>query len=224
MKSNALPSAPHHRQLPQAPLVPQLMSRLGIHRGPAGTPSSREWNLSTLAGRLTELSSPAAGAVLTAAVALVREAQLHGEPAAWITTGLSTFFPPDVAASGVDLDALPVVRSADTRSAIRAADHLLRSGAFGAVVVDLGEHHNIRMSVQSRLAGLAKKHRTALVCLTRKRSDAPSIGSLISIRGEATSSKKTFNRFAWSIEVVKDKRRGPGWRHAGECRGPEGLY
>lgn len=223
MKSNALPSTPLHRQLPQAPLVPQLMSRLGIHKGPAGASSSREWNLSTLSGRLTELSSPAAGAALTAVVALVREAQLQGEPTAWITTGTSTFYPPDVDASGVDLDALPVVRAADTRSAVRAADHLLRSGAFGAVVVDLGEHHNIRMSVQSRLAGLAKKHRTALVCLTRKRSDAPSIGSLISIRGEATSSKESFNRFVWKIDVVKDKRHGPGWNHCGECRGPEGF-
>jgi len=213
LKSNDLPSSS----------LPQLMSRLGVQLGPAGTPATREWTLAMLAGRFVELSSPAAGASLTAAVSLVLEAQLQGEPAAWIATAGSTFYPPDVAASGVDLAALPVVRTADTPVALRAADHLLRSGAFAALILDVGDHYAMRIAVQSRLAGLAKKHRTALVCLTRKASERPSIGSLISIRGEASAKKTRFDAFAWQVRVVKDKRRGPGWRHAGECRGPEGL-
>jgi recombination protein RecA len=158
-------------------------------------------------------------------MALVRDAQLRGEPAAWIGVGGSVFYPPDVAASGIDLEALPVVRAADKRAGARAADHLLRSGGFGVVVMDLGPDHSLHISMQSRLAGLAKKHRTLLLCLTRKDTEAPSIGSLVSIRAEATVEKSGFDRYAWQVHVIKDKRRGPGWRHTSDTlyRGPEGL-
>lgn len=209
MRSNLLSSTP--------------LSRLGLERGPVGIPTTRKWALETLAGRFSELSTAAAGAVLTVATSLVREAQLRGEPAAWIALGGSTFYPPDVAASGVDLDALPVVRVADIRSAMRAADHLLRSGGFAVVVIDLGGSHSVGMSMQSRLAALAKKHRTALLCLTRKRTEAPSIGSLVSLRGETKVTRTAFDRFDWQVDVIKDKRRGPGWQHAATCSGPSGL-
>ena len=56
--------------------------------------------LDDLAGRLTELSGVGAVASLTAATALVLEAQLRGEPCAWIVLPGSSFFPPDLAASG----------------------------------------------------------------------------------------------------------------------------
>jgi recombination protein RecA len=108
--------------------------------------------------------------------------------------------------------------------AARAADHLLRSGGFAVVVLDLSADARLRMPVQSRLSGLANTHRSAVVCLTRKKSDSPSIGSLVSIRGEARTERLEFDSFAWDIHVIKDKRRGPGWHHTGVCRGPEGLH
>lgn len=211
-----------------APLT-HVLSRLGIRPGlPAGTPTPpdgvREWSLHALAGRLAEVSSGSAGASLTAAIALILEAQHQAEPAVWIEANGSSFYPPDVAASGVDLSALIVVRTDSTAKAARAADHLLRSGGFGLVVLDFSHDANLTMSVQSRLSGLANAHRSAVVCLTRKRSDALSIGSLVSIRGETTVEKRGFDDFAWNIHVIKDKRRGPGWHHAGACRGPEGLH
>lgn len=211
-----------------APLI-HVLSRLGIRQGlPAGTPASpddaREWNLATLAGRMVEISCEAAGASLTAATSLILEAQLHTEPAAWIEAGASSFYPPDVAASGVDLNGLVVVRTDSTPKAARAADHLLRSGGFGLVVMDLSHDANLAMSAQSRLSGLANAHRSTVVCLTRKKNDALSIGSLVSIRGETTAEKQGFDHFAWQIHVIKDKRRGPGWFHTGVCRGPEGLH
>jgi len=209
--------------LPSAPLN-HVLSRLGIRQGPAGTPTSRAWTLESLTGRLVELSSSLASASLTAATALVLEAQLRDEPAVWITTGGSSFYPPDVAASGVDLSALTVIRAENTRQAARAADHLLRSGGFALLVLDLAEDAHLRMPVQSRLSGLAHAHRAAVVCMTRKSGDAPSIGSLISIRGETTVEHQDFDRFAWDIHVIKDKRRGPGWHHTHFCRGPEGLH
>ena len=207
-----------------APLT-NVLSRPGIRKGhPVGTPSSREWTLEALAGRMVELSSDAAGATLTAATALVLESQRRGEPAAWILGGTSCFYPPDVAASGVDLAALIVVRADTTVKAARAADHLLRSGGFALLVLDLIDDANLRMSMQSRLSGLANAHQSAVVCLTRKKSDAPSIGSLVSLRGDTTVHRTSFDEFTWTIDVVKDKRRGPGWNHSGLCRGPDGFH
>lgn len=204
-----------------------LISRLGIRRGEqpglGAGPGGGCWGLDTLSGRIAELSSDGLTASISAAVSLVLQAQRRGEPAAWVAVGQSTFYPPDVAQSGVDLEGLPVVRVADSRAAARTADKLLRSGAFAVVVVDLGRDHHVRVPVQSRLAGLAKKHRTVLLCLTKKKRDEPSIGSLVSLRAETRVKKTGFDRFAWEVRVTKDKRQGPGWVHEETCRGPEGL-
>ena len=200
-----------------------LIARLGIEQGPSREPVPSEWNLDLLSGRFAELSSEGETASLSAAVSIILEAQSRGEPAAWVASGSSTFFPPDVAASGVDLDSLPVIRAAGRSSAARAADWLLRSGAFAVIVLDLGADSEMQIPVQARLAGLAKKHRTAFLCMTKKRRDAGSIGSLVSLRAEARVEKLGFDRFRWEVRVLKDKRRGPGWSYDEEGRGVEGL-
>jgi recombination protein RecA len=200
-----------------------LIARLGIEQSPSREPVPSEWTLDLLSGRFVELSSEGETASLSAAASIILDAQTRGEPAAWVASGPSTFFPPDLAASGVDLDSLPVIRAADRMSAARAADWLLRSGAFAAVVLDLGANSEMPIPVQARLAGLAKKHRTALLCMTKKRRDAGSIGSLVSLRAEAHVKKTAFDRFRWEVRVLKDKRRGPGWSYDEEGRGVEGL-
>jgi len=200
-----------------------LISRLGIRQGERPAPHPDRWGLDTLSGRIAELSSDGQCASMSAAVSLVLEAQRRGEPAAWVAVGRSTFYPPDVEQNGVDLASLPVVRVADSRAAARAADKLLRCSAFAVVVVDFGRDHQIRVPVQSRLAGLAKKHRSVLLCLTRKKRDEPSIGSLVSLRGVTRVKKTGFDRFTWEVRVTKDKRRGPGWVYEETFRGPEGL-
>lgn len=200
-----------------------LISRLGIQRGEQPSPTAGRWGLDLLCGRIVELSSDGQCASMSAAVPLVLEAQRRGEPAAWVAVGRSTFYPPDLAQSGIDLACLPLVRVPDSRAAVRTADKLLRSGAFAVLVVDLGRDHHIRVPVQSRLAGLAKKHRAVLLCLTRKKRDDPSIGSLVSLRGVTRIKKTGFDRFTWVVHIIKDKRRGPGWAHEETCRGPEGL-
>jgi recombination protein RecA len=98
----------------------------------------RRWNLESLAGGITEISGPAPAAGLTAAARLVREAQERGEPAAWIAAGDSLFYAPDLHDWGVDLAALPVARVSGALAAARAAECLLRSGAFALIVFDLG--------------------------------------------------------------------------------------
>ena len=203
--------------------IAALISRLGIQRGEQPASDSRRWSLDTLSGRFVELSSAGRCASMSAAVSLILQAQRRAEPAAWIAVGHTTFYPPDAAQSGVDLSCLPVVRVRDSRAAARTADKLLRSGAFAVVVVDLGRDRHIRVPVQSRLVGLARKYRAVLLCLTKKRNNEPSIGSLVSLRAETRGKRTGFNRFTWEIRVTKDKRQGPGWRHEETCRGPDGL-
>jgi recombination protein RecA len=196
----------------------------GLQRGMPGVSRPAEWRLDTFAGRLGEISAGRSSAALTLAFRLVLEAQRRGEPVVWISRPESIFFPPDVAGVGVDLGALPVIRVSRTILAARAADRLVRSGAFGLVVLDIGARGRLSFPVQSRLGGLAKKHDTALLCLTEKENDQPSLGSLVSVRAEARrSQKKPGERFRCEARVLKDKRRGPGWTHVELFRGPDGL-
>lgn len=192
-------------------------------RDSAGLRAGRGWCLPALRGRLVEISSSGTSASLSAVTALLYEAQRRNEPVAWITTGSSTFFPPDLEESGIDLDAVPVVWGPDMVQGARAADELLRSGAFGVVVLDLGAQRDLPLAMQARLSGLVKHHRATLVFVTRKRRDAASLGSLVSLRCDGALRRSAFNRFTWELDVLKDKRQGPGWRHEEVCHGPDGL-
>ena len=180
------------------------------------------WSLATLRQRLVEISARGASATLSTAIEIVVDAQTQHEPVAWLTLGNATFYPPDVADCGVDLDALVVVRVPDAAAAARAGERLLRSGAFGLVVIDLGAHADLNMQMQGRLVTLAQSHDAAVVCLTEKAEDTASLGSLVSLRAEALRMRER-DEFAVSVRVLKDKRRGPGWTQSFRRRGPAGL-
>ena len=62
-----------------------------------------------------------------------------------------------------------------------------------------------------------------VLLLTRKRGEEPSLGSLVSLRGEAERQDQGSGRFACRVRALKDKRRSPGWTHVEVCRGPAGL-
>ncbi len=192
---------------------------------------AEQWGLAALRGRLVELSARGATATLTAAIDLVLEAQTLSEPVAWLVLGNGTFYPPDVAESGVDLAALVVIRAADATGAAGAAERVLRSGAFGLVVLDLGGHvpgtrgtNDISMVHQGRLVTLAQAHDAAVVCITDKAADTPSLGSLVSLRAEALRVRAPGSRgdFELTVRALKDKRRGPGWTKKLAVRGPAG--
>ena len=211
---------------------------LAAARGPSGSAAAAKivrleprehatskWELATLRGRFVELSARGASATLTAAIDVVIEAQLQNEPVAWIAPVAGTFYPPDVAASGVDLAALVVVRVAAAIAAARAAERLLRSGAFGLVVLDLGAA-DLSMQVQGRLVTLAQTHDAAVVCITDKSAETASLGSLVSLRAEAIRTREPKNadaELAVTVRALKDKRRGPGWSHHAKRRAPAGL-
>ncbi|MCP4660908.1 MAG: recombinase A [bacterium] len=181
---------------------------------------SPRWSRAGLRGRLVELTARDASAVLTTAFGLVLDAQREGETAVWVISEESLFFPPDAAEGGVVLEALPVVR-VPTGAEARAADKLARSGAFGLIVIDL--KRSLSQTGLSRLLGLAQKHDIAIVFLTRKSAAEPSLGSLVSLRGEAHRARIGANRYEVEVRALKDKRRAPGWSHAEACRGPAGL-
>jgi recombination protein RecA len=216
-----------------------LVAARYLRRGDAPLPSRRpRWCRDDLAGRLTEISSARFPAPLTAALGLVRDAQRQGETCAWVCSTETCFYPPDAAEGGVDLDALAVVRVPDATTVLRAADKLVRSGAFGLVILDVPPARGATRweAALGRLLGLARKHDTAVVLITAKGGDVPSLGSLISLRGEARRAAAegatslpqrapTEGRPYCVVEVrvLKDKRRAPGWTHAEPCRGPAGL-
>jgi recombination protein RecA len=202
-------------------------SQLGeglVERGAEAGDAGR-WGLEALYGRLVELSARGATATLTTAIELVLEAQRAAEPAAWVTLGNTTFYPPDVADCGVDLAALVVVRVVDTTAAARAAERLLRSGAFGLVVLDFGGGGTVELPLahQGRLVTLAQTHHTAIVCITEKPADAASLGSLVSLRAEALRLAARDHGHDVALRVLKDKRRGPGWSRTIKRRGPPGF-
>jgi recombination protein RecA len=194
------------------------------------------WGLAAMRGRLIEISARGATAALTTAAELVLEAQRAAEPVAWVVPWsldpkTATFYPPDVADTGIDLAALVVVRAPSTIAAARAAERLLRSGAFGLVVldfasVDLEANRAQRLpdQVLGRLVSLAQSHDAAVICLTEKTSEAGSLGSLVSMRAEAMRLRSSSEGgFEVTIRALKDKRRGPGWSKRMKARGPAGM-
>lgn len=225
---------------PPAGQVPEVVARAGSQSKVAEPP---RFALAELAGRLVELSGDGASAALTLAMRLVLDAQRAGEPVAWLGSDERTFYPPDAAESGIDLEALLVVRIASEpanagpkprgkagaaeprlgQQLASAAERLLRSGAFGLVVLDLGKDAALSQPMQSRLLGLAQRHHAAVLCLTQKTENAPSLGSLVSLHAQAVRIWLGKDRFACELRVHKDKRRGPVWSEREVYRGPLGL-
>ena len=183
------------------------------------------FSLSTFTARLTELSASVSGAPLTLTFRLVLEAQRCSEPVAWIGRKDAPFYPPDAADTGVDLAALAVVWTGDAITAAKTADLLVRSGAFGLVVLDLGGEARLPMHATSRLAMLARQHDAAIVCLTDKESARPSLGPLVSLRAHTASrTRGEGGRFRCTAFALKDKRYGTAWNITEVCRGPDGLH
>jgi recombination protein RecA len=202
--------------------ISDLVSSKHLRFGDAlGRPVSAGWNREGMAGRLVELRDAHASASLTAALGLVLNAQGSGETAVWVTSKESCFFPPDAAEGGVDLDALTLVRVPRDRL-IGAAEKLVRSGAFGLVVIDMNGGGRGKRGL-GRLLGLAREHDTAVVFLTGKRFPDSSLGSLISLRGEARRIQVGPDQHQVEVCISKDNRRAPGWVDSEVCCGPAGL-
>lgn len=181
------------------------------------------WGLDAVAGRLAEISGGAATGALTICAGLIAETQQRCAAAAWINGEVPGFFPPDFAASGIDLAALPVIHAGDRTKACQVADTLVRTGAFSVIVLNLGTKSLLPFAVQTRLGGLAKKHHTAILLLTRAIRRDENRSSLVSLRADTEKRRAGHDCFLCEVRVSKDKQRAPGWNHAELCRGTPGL-
>jgi recombination protein RecA len=200
-------------------LAHPALRRLGetLEPVPAGRPA---WSRAELAGRLCELSAGQDGALLSTAVGLVVDAQRDGEP----VHGSAPRGRSSARCGGLRCGRRRWLSCWQALLAGRAAVGLLRWGGFGLVVLDLGTSAAMPTPLQGRLVQLALKHDAAVVCLTDKQPGESSLGSLVSLRGQAVRRRsRDGRRFTCEITTLKDKRRGPGWTWREVRHGPEGL-
>lgn len=169
-------------------------------------------------GKIVELCGGPMVARTSAAVALCVDVQSRGDPVAWVMVRSgheAGVFPPDLAAAGLDLDALLVVFAPDGErgekvSGPKAAEILLRTGGFGAVVLDLSgaspkrQGHGVD-AWMGRLLGLAREHDAHLCVLTSEGAQAPSLGPLVAVRVEMKRRRLTEGRYRVEACVLKDK-------------------
>jgi len=178
-------------------------------------------------GRLVEIvGAEGLAARTTTALAVIARAQAAGEPAAWVQLEDGGLFPPDVAESGVDLDALIVVHVPIAAGAVglaRAAELLLRSNGFGVVVVDLTAGVPPGDAWPGRLAGLARQHDMRLVVLTDKSARRGSVGPLVAVRVEAVRRRVGAGRWDVEAHVLRNKSGTPLESLPLNRRGPRGA-
>lgn len=179
------------------------------------------WSARALKGFLVEVVDIPSSAALSVAGELVRGAQEHGEPCVWAATEASIFFPPDMADCGVDLEHLMVVRVPELSAVARSVEYLVRSGGFGLVVADftIGTAREVDSRFGGRVVRLAREYNTAVICLTREGS----LGSLVAVRAEARRERVAEGSFRTVVNVIKDRRYGPGERYTEFRRGPDGV-
>ncbi len=179
------------------------------------------------AGRLVELVGAAGlSARTTTALAVIAQAQREGEPAAWIQPEGGGLFPPDVAESGVDLDALVVIHvpaAAGAAGLARAAELLLRSNGFGVVVVDLRGGVPPGDAWSGRLAGLARQHVLRLVVLTDEAARRSGVGPLVSVRVRAARRRRGPGAWDVDAEVLRNKSGATLDARPLVRRGPQGA-
>jgi len=178
------------------------------------------WKYDNLVGILAEISEESPSGSVSFAVEIIAEAQALNEPVAWVAGTESIFFPPDLLERGIDLSALTVVRAGGETESLTAAEWLVRSGAIGLVIVDAEGCWNVTDSSLGRILKVAERNLCAVIFLTRKRREDPSLGSRISLRGcVMRSDPSTAN-----IYTIKDKRSNLSSQQNRHYHGPSGMY
>jgi len=133
-----------------------------------------------------------------------------------------SFFPPALAAAGVDLERLLVVRAENPAQIARAADILMRAAAFGVVVIPAVA---LRATVWTRLASLTHRANALLVTLGTEASDELRYFASLRVRLQPShvlfaGESGPFCALAGThIEaaVLKHKRAAPGRRAEFAC-------
>jgi hypothetical protein len=187
-------------------------------------------------GRIVELCGEAQ---TSTAVTILAHAQREGETAVWIQPARGELYPPDLAAAGIDVEALVVIHVPETGSMsgaagqCRAAELLLRSGGFGLIILDFCRTEPTGGAAwQGRLLALARQHeaRVLLLRADARESLGPLIGMRVASRVERVSNEDDpsgfhprTGEFEIRHEVLKNKSGGPLEPAPIRIRGPWGL-
>lgn len=118
--------------------------------------------LGWLRGTITELAPAPGSGHLCMIAGWIAAAHAEGEPAAWVLTERAVPLAEDLRAAGVDAAALVLVRCDRPGAVVPTADRLLRSGAFGLVVID-APAARIATAALQRLRQLAERQSAAVV-------------------------------------------------------------
>lgn len=178
-------------------------------------------------GRLTEVSGAGGGGGLTLAASFLRRAQRGGRTALWLSAEGKAFYPPDMQASGVRLDRLPVLFLPRPEDASLVATRLLGCGGFDLVIWDLaswkGAPGRLPSALLARLAAMARHHRALVLILTEKPEEEASLGCLVGLRLGVEAERRDPSLLR--VRVLKDKRGsvGEGREWLWRCGVPEGL-
>ncbi len=173
-------------------------------------------------GRLAEISGSGR---LSVASSLLAEAQQEGELCGWISTTLHTVFPPDLENNGVDLSLLYFFWIDTPGGATKALEYLLRSEAFGLVILDMSKHPGVQDGISGRLMRLAGKVRCGVVALSDLQDAPQSIfGSLTSLRINTRLEPASDGRLAVALTAERDRSAAPHWRRRLTYHAPTGLH
>lgn len=183
-----------------------------------------------LKGRLCEFSSVGVQGVGSVAARYVWEAQQAGWWPVWISRA-GVPLAEDLQACGIDLRALPVVRTQTVAQALRAAERVMRSEVCGTVVIDVGYTSYVPAPMMGRLLKLAQRTDTACLVLSNRKHPAHnSCSPLVSLRMNVHQERiqdteimgHLSSHMAVHAEVVRDKkngRRGVCTLHYAACEG-----
>lgn len=133
-----------------------------------------------------------------------------------------SFYPPALAAAGVDLQRLLVVPARDAAGVARAADILLRAAAFGVVVIPTV---TLKATAWTRLASLAHRANVLLLALGTGASDELRYFASLRVRLQPSHVRWaggeglfcTLAGIAVEASVLKHKRAAPGKRARFVC-------
>ncbi len=204
--------------------APQHLAEIPVFRAVELKASSGEgaWRFENLVGILAEISQESACGAVSFVTEIILEAQGQNEPVAWVAGVSTTWYPPDLAQRGVDLGAVAVIRAGGEYESLTATEWLVRSGALGLVIVDVEGEWKATDASLGRIQKLADRSRCAVVFITRKRSQEPSLGSRISLRG--CIGRSGSEPFHIVINTVKNKKSNSSSRQGRQYHGPSGMH
>lgn len=131
--------------------------------GRVSAPDDLETFLDYAAGTIVQVHGSAALTLLVRALVSIQ--RMRGRPPVYLAARGSVPFPPDLAAMGADLAALPILFPRDEFETASMIDTVLRSRVISALVADIPEDYRFDLSRLSRFMHILRNTGAALFFL-----------------------------------------------------------